>query len=155
MVMGFFIIFYIGLRLFQGASFTRGDKKGGNPLALAALILVAAGTITWFFGSLLKAMVSRQREYLADASAVQFTRSSEGIANALRKIEHSTERGMPKAGMPYSHLYFNDQSLWGALFATHPPLEKRIAAIEGKTYLAEVETGEGANEAHQERTTKK
>lgn len=132
LVMGFFIVFYLGLRLLQGAVYSRDNKKGGNPVALAAIILLAAGTITWLFGSILKAMVSRQREYLADACAVQFTRSSEGIANALRKIEHSTQRGMPKTGMAYSHLYFNDHSFWSDLFATHPPLSKRIEALEGE-----------------------
>jgi heat shock protein HtpX len=132
LVMGFFIVFYLGIRLFQGAAYSRDSKKGGNPIALAAVILLVAGTITWFFGSILKAMVSRQREYLADACAVQFTRSSEGIANALRKIEKSTVRDMPKTGMAYSHLYFNDHSFWSDLFATHPPLEKRIEALEGE-----------------------
>lgn len=135
LVMGFFIVFYLGIRLLQGTAYSRDDKKGGNPIALAAIILLAAGTITWFFGSILKAMVSRQREYLADASAVQFTRSTEGIANALRKIEQSTVHGMPKTGMAYSHLYFNDRSFWSDLFATHPPLDKRIEALEGKKMI--------------------
>lgn len=137
MVMGFFIVFYLGLRLMQGSMYSSDDKKGGNPIALAALILLAAGTITWFFGSILKAMVSREREYLADACAVQFTRSPDGIANALRKIGQSMVSDMPKTGMAYSHLYFNDRSFWGELFSTHPPLEKRIAAIEDKEYLPE------------------
>ncbi len=137
MVMGFFIVFYLGLRLLQGAFYGRSNRKGGNPIAAAALVLLAAGTITWFFGSILKAMVSRQREYLADACAVQFTRTPDGIASALRKIAKTTISDMPKTGMAYSHLYFNDRSFLGELFATHPPLSKRIAAIEGKTYMPE------------------
>ena len=80
--------------------------------------------------------MSRQREYLADACAVQFTRSTEGIANALRKIEAAQGLSdMPKTGMAYWHLYFNSHSWFGGLLDTHPPLDKRIAAIEGKTYL--------------------
>lgn len=81
-------------------------------------------------------MVSRQREYLADACAVQFTRNPEGIANALRKIaSHQKIHDMPRKGMAYAHLYFDNQSFWSSIFATHPPLKKRIEAIEGRTYI--------------------
>ncbi|MBA2369465.1 MAG: M48 family metallopeptidase [Candidatus Protochlamydia sp.] len=139
MIMGFFIVSYIGIRMLQGASYVSRrddeDRKGGNPLLLMALIFIVAGAVMWFFGSILQAMVSRQREYLADASSVQFTRNPSGIANALRKIEQSTVSDMPKSGQPFAHLYFNEHaSLWQRLFATHPPLEKRIAAIEGAEY---------------------
>lgn len=137
MIMGFFIVLYLGLRLMQVTLGSRDNRKGGNPIAIAAIILLVAGAVTWFFGSMLKAMVSRQREYLADACAVQFTRSPEGIANALRKIENHDVRDMPKTGMAYSHLYLNDRSFWSELFATHPPLSERIAAIEGKEYKPE------------------
>ncbi len=141
MVMGFFIVLYLGMRLLQIASFTRGerdgngDRKGGNPLAIAGLILIIAGILTWFLGSLLKCAVSRQREYLADACSVQFTRNPTGIANALKKIGQQTETGIPSDGMAFSHLYFDDHGGLSSLFATHPPLWKRIAAIEGLTYL--------------------
>lgn len=144
MVMGFFIVSYIGLRLLNTSSYSRrdeedeGDRKGGNPLAIAALILIVAGAVTWFFGSILQAMISREREYLADACSVQFTRNPSGIANALKKIAASTLSDMPKSGTPYAHLYFNEhQSFWQSLFATHPPLEERIKAIEGRTYIPE------------------
>jgi heat shock protein HtpX len=134
MLMGFFFILSLGFRVLQFSSF-RGNgenKKGPNPVMLAAIILMVAGLITWFAGGILKAMVSRQREYLADASAVQFTRSSTGIANALRKIGKDQSNDMPKEGMAISHMYLNDHSFWSQLFATHPPLEDRIAAIEGE-----------------------
>lgn len=134
MVMGFFFILYIGLRMlqFSGLRSSRDDRKGPNPVALAALILMAAGAFTWLAGSILKCIISRQREYLADASSVQFTRNPQGIANALRKIANEKVHDMPKSGMAYSHMYFEDTSLFSELFATHPPIEKRIAAIEGK-----------------------
>lgn len=142
MVMGFFLVLYIGMRLLQMASFTRIERedngegrRGGNPFAIAGLILIVAGILTWFFGSLLKSAVSREREYLADACAVQFTRNPAGIANALRKIGKQETSGIPSDGMALSHLYFDDHSGWSALFATHPPLWKRIAAVEGLTYL--------------------
>ena len=91
MVMGFFFVSYLGLRLLQISSYSgqRSDngRRGGNPAMIAALILLVAGTLTWFFGSILQAMVSRQREFLADACSVQYTRNPHGIANALRKMQ--------------------------------------------------------------------
>lgn len=139
MVMGFFFVLYIGMRMLQMTSMQteREEKRGGNPLALAALILLVAGAFTWFAGSVLKSMVSRQREYLADASSVQFTRNPEAIANALRKIAKEQVHDMPKSGMAYSHMYFEDTSFMSFLFATHPPIEKRIEAIEGRKYIPE------------------
>lgn len=150
MIMGFFIVSYIGLRLLQGTSYgvgrrisdeRNGRKGGNNPIVVAALILIVFGSVMWFFGSILQAMVSRQREYLADASAVQFTRNPWGIANALRKIASTRISDMPASGKPYAHLYFNEhESFWSRIFATHPPVEERIAAIEGGKYRAEEET---------------
>jgi heat shock protein HtpX len=133
MVMGFFFILYFGMRMlqFSGLSNSRDDRKGGNPVQLAALLFLLAGAFTWFMGSILKASVSREREYLADACAVQFTRNPDGIANALRKIGKESTKDMPKEGMAYSHMYLDNHSTLESLFATHPPLWKRIAAIEG------------------------
>lgn len=133
MVMGFFFVLYLAMRLMQFSPRDR-DKKG-NPIAIAALLLFVAGTLTWICGSILKAAVSREREYLADACAVQFTRNPDGIANALRKIEKSEIYDMPSKGMAYSHLYFDDNVSFSSIFATHPPLRKRIAAIEGREYI--------------------
>ena len=138
MVMGFFFILYLGLRLLQFSSFRRRDDKGGNPVLIAALLFMAAGALTWLFGSILKSAVSREREYLADACAVQFTRNPNGIANALRKIANTEESpDMPAHGDAYSHLYFDDRSLLSSLFQTHPSLKKRIAAILGREYIPE------------------
>jgi heat shock protein HtpX len=140
MIMGFFIVTYMGLRLLQGSSYSSRrsddeDRRGGNPIMIIALIFLVAGAITWFFGSILQAMVSRQREYLADASSVQYTRNPKGLANALRKIANSTVSDMPRSGQPFAHLYFNEhESFWSRIFATHPPVEDRIAAIEEGEY---------------------
>lgn len=136
MLMGFYFILVIGLRFLQITQF-RSREKEGNSFALIALVLILAGAITWFFGTLLKSMVSREREYLADASSVQFTRNPEGIANALRKIQKETTADMPKSGVAISHMYLQDRSILSSLFATHPPIEKRIAAIEGREYIPE------------------
>lgn len=138
MIMGFYIVFYLGWRMMQIGSNERrtGAGRGSSNIYIVALVMLAAGAITWFFGSILKACVSRQREYLADACAVQFTRNPDGIANALRKIARSQIRNeMPKDGIAFSHMYFDDRSAFSSVFATHPPLEDRIAAIEGLTYL--------------------
>lgn len=136
LVAGFFVTLYLGLRLMQFSSFQRnnGEQKR-NPLALLALALLAAGSIAWLGGSILRAMVSREREYLADATGVQFTRNPDGLIGALEKIEKSTKEDMPAVGKPYSHLYFNHRSFWQSIFATHPSLEKRIAALKGETYF--------------------
>lgn len=141
MVMGFFCVLYLALRILQFSSYrvdSRDDnRKGGNPLVLAAMILAVAGLFTWFFGSILKCSISREREYLADASAVQFTRNPDGIANALRKIARESVHDMPKSGMAYSHMYLEDTTMMSFLFATHPPLKKRIEAIECREYIPE------------------
>ncbi|MFZ0565255.1 MAG: M48 family metallopeptidase [Chlamydiales bacterium] len=132
MVMGFMFILFLGIRILEGTILFGGRSGRRNPVALVALVFLAAGAITWLVGAILRSMVSRQREYLADASAVQFTRNPRGIANALRKIGGMKQvHDMPKSGMAYSHLYFENHSFWASLFATHPSLEKRIAAIEG------------------------
>lgn len=138
MVMGFFFILYFGLRMLQfsglagGRSNREGGRKGGNPVQLAALLFLLAGAFTWFMGSILKASISREREYLADACAVQFTRNPSGIANALRKIMKESTKDMPKEGMAFSHMYLDNHNTLDSIFATHPPLLKRIAAIEGE-----------------------
>lgn len=145
MIMGFFLAFFIGLRLMQfsaltgsGRSRSNNRQGGANPVMIAALIMMVAGIFTYCAGKVLQAMVSREREYLADACSVQFTRNPKGIANALRKIaaEH-TKQDMPKNGAAFAHMYLNDRSGFSALLATHPPIEKRIEAIEGNTYMPE------------------
>ncbi len=138
MVMGFFFIIFIGLRILQFSSLGRNrdeKREGNNPLVIAALIFMVAGAFTWLMGSILKSAVSREREYLADACAVQFTRNPQGIGNALRKIANTKTSDMPPQGAAYSHLYFDDRTALSGLFQTHPPLSKRIAAIEGRAYI--------------------
>lgn len=132
LVMGFFIIFILGLRFLQVSGGSR-NRKNSNLTAIAFVLLVA-GAVTWFFGSILKACVSREREFLADACSVQFTRNPDGLVQALVKIQNDKTDDMPKDGMAYTHLYFDDKSFVSLIFATHPPIEKRIAAIRGNTY---------------------
>jgi Zn-dependent protease with chaperone function len=109
------------------------DNNGMGMLAIGfGLILI--GSVGTLFGNLIKASVSRQREYLADASAVQFTRNPMGIAGALKKIGgYESGSAMESPNAPESsHLFFG-QALRGGmqfLFATHPPLEERISRLD-------------------------
>ena len=107
---------------------TRGRK---NPLPLLGLALIVIGWAGVFFGRLIQAAVSRQREGLADASAVQFTRNPAGLAGALKKIgglAHGSRIESPHAEEA-SHLFFAN-GLGDSLFATHPPLTERIRALD-------------------------
>jgi heat shock protein HtpX len=138
MVLGFFFLIYMSMRILQFANMRSRDRdeRNANPILAAALILFIVGTLTWFFGSVLKAAVSREREYLADACAVQFTRNPAGITNALIKIGRETEyNDMPSSGLAFTHLYLDDRGGLSALFATHPPLKKRIQALMGREYI--------------------
>ncbi|OAM90208.1 M48 family metallopeptidase [Termitidicoccus mucosus] len=113
-----------------------GDKKGGGAAAflVLGLALIIIGYLGVFFGRLIQAAVSRQREFLADASAVQFTRNPDGIAGALRKIgARATGSRIANAhATETSHMFFASalRSSFGGLFATHPPLAERIKAID-------------------------
>jgi Zn-dependent protease with chaperone function len=133
----------MGGRFGHGNRIGRDSKNGSFNLAvlLVGVILYVVGYIGIFFGRMIKSAVSRQREYLADASAVQFTRNVDGIGGALRKIgglgrnskcgsrisHHSAEH--------LSHLYLgaaraNFMTGW---FATHPPLEERLQRLYGRS----------------------
>jgi len=123
------LIGYIVLRSVRGGS----NKNAGAMMGLGVGLLVIgfAGT---FFGNLIKASVSRQREFLADASAVQFTRNNIGIAGALKKIGgYAPGSGLDTPEAPtMSHAYFSNgvSSSIQSIFATHPPLDVRIKRID-------------------------
>jgi Zn-dependent protease with chaperone function len=109
----------------------RGSDRKGNQLALLGLGLIVIGGIGVFFARWIKAGVSRQREYLADASAVQFTRQTRGLAGALKKIGGYT--GGSALQHPdteeVSHMLFAS-GLASRMFATHPPIEQRIRLLD-------------------------
>src|SRR5207247_2414014 len=104
-------------------------RRGKFPLPLIGLALIIIGWAGVFFGRLIQAAVSRQRESLADASAVQFTRNPAGLAGALKKIggfEYGSQIKSPHAEEA-SHLFFaNGMGESFFSFATHPPLIERI-----------------------------
>ncbi len=103
---------------------------GRNPLPIVGLALLVVGYVGVFFGRMIKAAVSRQREYLADASAVQYTRQSAGLAGALKKIGGLGSRLGSDRAEDVSHMLFGEGFGFSSLFATHPPLVKRIQTLE-------------------------
>lgn len=139
-VFGILVLGLAGRGILASLRHTRVRSKekgaGGFVLAVGAvgLTLMIIGYVGYFFGRLIQAGVSRQREFLADASAVQFTRNPAGLAGALRKIGgHAAGSRLESARCAeIGHLFFAQGfrfSLAG-LWATHPPLVERIRAIE-------------------------
>ena len=140
LVYGILVIGVIGrlvLRsVFPGSSGSRNgkDKKLFPPILAFGAALAAIGFVGTLFGNLIKAAISRQREFLADASAVQYTRNPGGIAGALKKIgglEKGSRMSSP-AVEEVSHMLFGmGFSGWRAwLYATHPPLAERVGRID-------------------------
>lgn len=151
------LIFNTGAAYDSRRSNSDSGKGGAAVLVVLAVsvALIVVGSIGSLIGGLIKAAVSRQREYLADASAVQFTRNPGGIAGALKRIGAAVGHGRikhPRAA-ELSHMYFT-QGVWegfSALTATHPPLEKRIRALEpnwdGSFDVAPLPAGQAASVA--------
>jgi Zn-dependent protease with chaperone function len=111
----------------------RGRDRNAGAILIAALIAMIVGYIGLFFGRLIKAGVSRTRERLADASAVQFTRQTTGLAGALKKIggiEEGSRLSHRGDAEEISHMLFGDGVGLSSWFATHPPLVERIQALE-------------------------
>lgn len=140
---GILLLSLVGHMLLRSTHFVGGGRSSSSDrgsggiivvLIVSGLVLVILGSIGSFIGGLIKASVSRQREYLADASAVQFTRNPAGLSGALKRIGGLMRHGRlrhPNAGIA-SHMYFSQGVYEGltGLLATHPPLEKRIRTIE-------------------------
>ena len=124
----------IGAFVMRSVSHSRGrkDSASGGIFAVG-LALFIIGYVGLFFARLIKAAVSRQREFLADASSVQFTRNPDGLAGALDQIGLAPEgaRISNRYAEEMAHMYFGQAiGVWfGGLFDTHPPLEERIARV--------------------------
>jgi len=136
---GILVIGLIGSLVMRTAAYSgsrrssREDGRGRAMLIVLGLALWIIGSLGTLFGRLIQAAVSRQREFLADASAVSFTRNPNGIAGALKRIGASQYGSRLQAAhvAEYRHMYFGAgmQEMFGAL-ATHPPLEVRIRRIQ-------------------------
>ena len=127
-IMGLAMIGRLILRGFRHVD----DARGAMVVGILGLGLTALGAIGLFSGRVIKAGVSRQREFLADASAVQFTRQTDGIANALKKIGGYSGGSIIESADPehVSHMLFGSGARLRGLFATHPPLVERIQSLD-------------------------
>ena len=136
---GIFFLTIVGRGLLRILSTTRGrgGKRDGRIMIVvvaSGIVLIVIGYIGYFFGRLIQAAVSRQREFLADASAVQFTRNPGGITGALKKIGGYALGGRvgSEKAAAIGHFFFAEgvTSNFMGLLATHPPLDRRIRAID-------------------------
>ena len=125
-IFGIICLTVVARILMQIGFYSRGGDREGRQLTMALGVLGLAvfllGWIGVFFGNLIQAAVSRQREHLADASAVQFTRNPAGLGSKMES----------KRAGEASHMFFGSSlsRTWLGLFATHPPIEKRIRLLD-------------------------
>ncbi len=123
-----------GVRGGQGRSSGRGSGAVILLILLFALLLLVVGYIGVFFCNWIKSAVSRQREYLADASSVQYTRNPSGLAGALKKIAGLSDGSFVRQAKAeeVSHFFFSDgvALLGGTIFSTHPPIHTRIRLLD-------------------------
>jgi len=134
---GILFIGLIGNMMLRGSRYRMYRSSRDNGGGVAAIVILGAslavvGYAGTFFGNLIKAAVSRQREYLADAAAVQYTRDPTGISRALQKIGSAGSRLNNSGANEISHMFFGQaiSHFMGNMMATHPPLPKRISAID-------------------------
>ncbi|MCZ6807349.1 MAG: M48 family metallopeptidase [Deltaproteobacteria bacterium] len=130
---GIFLLALIGRFILYGS---RGSRREGAGAALVGLGLLAIGSIGVLFGRMIQSAISRQRELLADASAVQFTRDTDGLVGALKKIGGAQAHSYLKTpgADEASHIFFSDAirrlRVFQGLFQTHPPIGDRIRNLE-------------------------
>ncbi|MEP6897361.1 MAG: M48 family metallopeptidase [Rhodanobacter sp.] len=133
LLFGILVLAIVGRKViwFGGGRSSRRDGGGGQ-VWMIGLALIVVGYIGYFFGRLIQAAVARSRESLADASAVQYTRQTDGIAGALKKIAILSEGSELQVAnkQEVAHMLFGEAGKFNALFATHPPLVERIRALE-------------------------
>jgi Zn-dependent protease with chaperone function len=141
LVWGLQMIWGLGLSLWSADD--QGRRGAG---ALFGLGLMAVGSLGWLAGRLLQAAVSRQREFLADASAVKFSRHVDGLGGALRKIADQQARrlkGLAGAhAASLAHLLLSADAAasrggWRRALATHPPLAERLSRLYGRSFDAD------------------
>ncbi|KXU36780.1 hypothetical protein AXE65_04635 [Ventosimonas gracilis] len=130
---GILVISLLGKGVLERQNRLSARQKEVAALAMVALLLIIIGSIGVLFARLIKAAISRQREFLADASAVQFTRQKDGLAGALKKIgglEQGSFLQNTAVAEEVSHMLFSQGLKSTDWFATHPPLLERIRRLE-------------------------
>ena len=137
-VFGLVCIAVVGRFLLRAATDSRYRSRNGRDDGRAILLMILLGSLLWLvgqlgvlFGRILQSMISRQREFLADASSVQFTRNPAGMSSALQTIGAASRRGRLSSARAseVSHMLFAAPSA-EMLFASHPPLVARIRRFE-------------------------
>ena len=145
MVFGLEMIFNLGQRMCEPR-----DDGHRSLLAVPGAAVMACGALGWLSGRILKAAVLRQREFLADARAVQFTRSKEGLGGVLRKVmgeqaSRSEPQGFasrPRLSSLVHHMLLIGPQIEARWLATHPPLAERVRRIYGR-HMPAVEPAPG------------
>ncbi|MFA6486232.1 MAG: M48 family metallopeptidase [Candidatus Magasanikbacteria bacterium] len=121
---------FIRSRIFGGRR--GGDREGGNLGGILMIVGIVLAILSPIIAELIKLAISRQREYLADASGSLLTRYPAGLANALEKIARDAQP-MQRASSATAHLYisspFGSGKKFASLFSTHPPVEERIRRL--------------------------
>ncbi len=117
----------------SGRRSSNKGKGGGAAMAIVLLLAIAAAILTPIAAQAIRFAVSRQREYLADASGALLTRSPEGLASALEKIAADPDK-LESANKATAHLYINNplkehKSFLNNMFTTHPPIEERVRLL--------------------------
>lgn len=138
MLHGILWIYVLGRMISEVGRYSRYSHSGSGSLLeklwFLGFLLKIIGLSGFLSGRLIQSAISRQREFLADASAVQFTRNSEGIANALERIGRESSLIHSPQAETSSHMFFSpalDFNWFSSWFATHPPLADRLKTIRG------------------------
>ena len=150
---GILFIYLTGELLCRIRGSSREDK--GLPIWAFGLALMGIGGIGLLCGRLIKAAVSRQREFLADASSVQFTRNPNGLTGVFQKLQQMDSRLNSPGAEAASHMFFGNAlkpSFWEDIFSTHPPLAERIRRVGGLSNrnLAAMPSGNQLSSSSQE-----
>lgn len=135
----FAFISQMALRMLFFSNMSRGGGnrggQGGGGQALMWLVVILVAVVGYFFTILMKFAISRKREYMADAGAAEMTRNPQALASALRKISGNPDvesiSREDVAQLFIEHPIAKKKTFMSSLFATHPPIEKRIAVLEG------------------------
>ena len=153
---GILLLALIGRRVLHSARYMgRSRNNSGAAIIIIAVALTVVGYVGLFFGRWIKSAVSRQREYLADASAVQFTRDPDGISGALKKIAiYSDASYLNAESEEVGHMLFGSGQRMN-LFATHPPLMERIQRIDPSFSEEELQTVAGRIQRQADREAKR
>ena len=116
---------------FYGSAGRSSNNKNGAGALVMILIVAALGFLGYIFSLLIRLAISRKREYMADAGAAQMTKNPLALASALRKISrNSVIEGVKREDIAQLYIEHKAQGAFSGLFATHPPIEKRIAVLE-------------------------